>query len=101
MLSRLHCRSDREQPPTANDLNRIETTPIRLCGQRRESTHLNQTKGTIMNVSSTSSISNSAQEALETAAQTKAEAAKGDQQAIRKLAHTASNAANGATTNSP
>jgi hypothetical protein len=33
-----------------------------------------------------SAVQSSAQEALETAAQTKAEAAKGDQQAIRKLA---------------
>ena len=39
-----------------------------------------------MNVSSLDSIKAMAQEATETLAQTKAEAAKGDQQAIRKLA---------------
>ena len=39
-----------------------------------------------MNVSSTSLAKSQAQEASETASQTKAEAAKGDQQAIRKLA---------------
>jgi hypothetical protein len=45
-----------------------------------------------MNVSSVgssvlrSTLASSTQEALETAAQTKAEAAKGDQQAVRKLA---------------
>jgi hypothetical protein len=39
-----------------------------------------------MNVSSLDSIKAMAQEAAETLAQTKAEAAKGDQQAIRKLA---------------
>jgi hypothetical protein len=39
-----------------------------------------------MNVSNLTSVKNMAQEATETAAQTKAEAAKGDQQAMRKLA---------------
>jgi hypothetical protein len=39
-----------------------------------------------MNIANTSSIQSMAQEATETAAQTKAEAAKGDRQAIRKLA---------------
>jgi hypothetical protein len=39
-----------------------------------------------MNVSNLTSVKNMAQEATETVAQTKAEAAKGDQQAIRKLA---------------
>lgn len=39
-----------------------------------------------MNVGTVASIKSMAQEAMETAAQTKAEAAKGDQQAIRKLA---------------
>jgi hypothetical protein len=39
-----------------------------------------------MNVSSLDSVKAMAQEATETLAQTKAEAAKGDQQAIRKLA---------------
>lgn len=39
-----------------------------------------------MNISNTTAIKNAAQEAMETAAVTKAEAAKGDQQAIRKLA---------------
>ena len=43
-----------------------------------------------MTINSTSSGSNAAQEALETAAQTRAEAAKGDQQAAHKLAQTAS-----------
>ena len=36
-----------------------------------------------MNITSTASVNNVAQEAMETAAQTKAEAAKGDQQAVR------------------
>jgi hypothetical protein len=40
-----------------------------------------------MNVSNLTSVKNMAQEATETVAQTKAEAAKGDQQAIRKLSH--------------
>lgn len=39
-----------------------------------------------MNVSSLTSLKSMTQEATETLAQTKAEAAKGDQQAIRKLA---------------
>lgn len=39
-----------------------------------------------MNVGTIASVKSMAQEAMETAAQTKAEAAKGDQQAIRKLA---------------
>jgi hypothetical protein len=39
-----------------------------------------------MNVSNLTSVKNMAQEATETVAQTKTEAAKGDQQAIRKLA---------------
>ena len=39
-----------------------------------------------MNVGIVASVKNMAQEAMETAAQTKAEAAKGDQQAVRKLA---------------
>jgi len=39
-----------------------------------------------MFVGSTTSGSSAAKEAMETAAQTKAEAAKGDQQAVRKLA---------------
>jgi hypothetical protein len=50
------------------------------------------------NITSTS-MKNVAQEAMETAAQTKAEAAKGDQQAIRKLAHQQA-ANNSAGTNS-
>jgi hypothetical protein len=41
-----------------------------------------------MNVGSATSVQSMAQEAMETAAQTKAEAAKGDQQAVRKLAQT-------------
>ncbi|HLH56420.1 MAG TPA: hypothetical protein VKY92_22725 [Verrucomicrobiae bacterium] len=44
-----------------------------------------------MNVGTIGSVKNMAQEALETAAQTKAEAAKGDQQAIRRLAAQAAN----------
>ena len=39
-----------------------------------------------MNVGSLSSAASVAQEAMETVAQSKAEAAKGDQQAVRKLA---------------
>jgi hypothetical protein len=39
-----------------------------------------------MKVNSTASINNAAQEAMETTAQTKAEATKGDQQAVRLLA---------------
>jgi hypothetical protein len=39
-----------------------------------------------MNVGAIASVKSMAQEAMETAAQTKAEAAKGDQQAVRKLA---------------
>jgi hypothetical protein len=39
-----------------------------------------------MNVGTIASVKSTAQEAMETAAQTKAEAAKGDQQAIRRLA---------------
>jgi hypothetical protein len=39
-----------------------------------------------MNVGSLDSVKAMAQEAMETAAQTKAEAAKGDQQAVQKLA---------------
>ena len=39
-----------------------------------------------MYISSTTSAKSMAQEATETPAQTKAEAAKGDQQAVRKLA---------------
>ena len=39
-----------------------------------------------MNVGSLDSVKAMVQEATETAAQTKAEAAKGDQQAVRKLA---------------
>jgi len=39
-----------------------------------------------MNVGSLSSAASMAQEAMETVAQSKAEAAKGDQQAVRKLA---------------
>ena len=41
-----------------------------------------------MNVGTVASVQNMAQEAMETAAQTKAEAVKGDQQAVRKLAST-------------
>jgi hypothetical protein len=44
-----------------------------------------------MNVGTIASVKSMAQEAMETAAQTKAEAAKGDQQAIRKLAAQAAN----------
>jgi hypothetical protein len=44
-----------------------------------------------MNVGSVASLKSMAQEAMETAAQTKAEAAKGDQQAIRRLAAQAAN----------
>jgi hypothetical protein len=49
-----------------------------------------------MNVSSITSVKNMAEEATETASATKAEAAKGDQQAIRKLARqqTANNTQN-------
>jgi hypothetical protein len=39
-----------------------------------------------MNVGTIASVKSMAQEAMETAAQTKTEAAKGDQQAVRKLA---------------
>ncbi|MGH7969890.1 MAG: hypothetical protein ACREIC_14295 [Limisphaerales bacterium] len=39
-----------------------------------------------MNIGTVASVKSMAQEAMETAAQTKAEAAKGDQQAVRKLA---------------
>ena len=39
-----------------------------------------------MNVGTIASVKSMAQEAMETTAQTKAEAAKGDQQAVRKLA---------------
>ncbi len=39
-----------------------------------------------MNVNNATAVQSMAQEAMETAAQTKAEAAKGDQQAVRKLA---------------
>ncbi|HUZ07933.1 MAG TPA: hypothetical protein VMV89_10655 [Candidatus Paceibacterota bacterium] len=39
-----------------------------------------------MNVSGMTSVKNMAQEAMETIAETKAEAAKGDQQAIRNVA---------------
>jgi hypothetical protein len=44
-----------------------------------------------MNVGNIASMKSMAQEAMETAAATKAEAAKGDQQAIRKLASQTSN----------
>jgi hypothetical protein len=44
-----------------------------------------------MNVGTIASVKSMAQEAMETAAQTKAEAAKGDQQAIRRLAAQAAN----------
>ena len=44
--------------------------------------------------SASSAVSNAAQEAKETPAQTKAEAAKGDQQAVRKLAQQQQAAAN-------
>ena len=44
-----------------------------------------------MNVGTIASVKSMAQEATETAAQTKAEAAKGDQQAIRRLATQAAN----------
>jgi hypothetical protein len=49
-----------------------------------------------MNVGTIASVKSMAQESMETAAQTKAEAAKGDQQAIRKLAAEAANNAQGA-----
>ena len=49
-----------------------------------------------MNVGTLASIKNMAQEAMETAAQTKAEAAKGDQQAVRRLAAQAANNAQSA-----
>ena len=49
-----------------------------------------------MNVGTIASVKSMAQEAMETAAQTKAEAAKGDQQAIRKLAAQAANNAQSA-----
>jgi hypothetical protein len=51
-----------------------------------------------MNVGTIASVKSMAQEAMETAAQTKAEAAKGDQQAIRKLATQAANNAPSAPT---
>jgi hypothetical protein len=41
-----------------------------------------------MNVGNTTSVKSMVEETMETAAQTKAEAAKGDQQAVRKLAAT-------------
>lgn len=44
-----------------------------------------------MNIGTIASLKSMAQEAMETAAQTKAEAAKGDQQAIRRLAAQAAN----------
>jgi hypothetical protein len=44
-----------------------------------------------MNVGNMASVKSMTQEAMETAAQTKAEAAKGDQQAIRRLAAQAAN----------
>jgi hypothetical protein len=46
-----------------------------------------RTQSIEMNINITSLV-NQSQEAMETAAQTKAEAAKGDQQAMRKLART-------------
>jgi hypothetical protein len=49
-----------------------------------------------MNVGTIASLKSMALEAMETAAQTKAEAAKGDQQAIRKLAAQAANNAQSA-----
>ena len=52
-----------------------------------------------MFISNTTSANNMLQEAKETAAQTQAEAAKGDQQAVRKLA--SQQAANAARTAQP
>lgn len=52
-----------------------------------------------MNVGTVASVKSMTQEAMETAAQTKAEAAKGDQQAVRKLA--AQSAANPQTPEQP
>jgi hypothetical protein len=49
-----------------------------------------------MNVGTIASVKSMAQEAMETAAQTKAEAAKGDRQAIRRLAAQAANNAQSA-----
>ena len=49
-----------------------------------------------MNVGTIASVKSMAQESMETAAQTKAEAAKGDQQAIRKLASEAASKAQSA-----
>jgi hypothetical protein len=59
--------------------------------------HLNQPKN--MTITSNSTTQSALQEAKETAAQTQAEAAKGDQQAVRKLA--AEKAANQAQTPPP
>jgi hypothetical protein len=53
-----------------------------------------------MNVGIIASVKSMAEEAVETVAQTKAEAAKGDQQAIRKLASTPA-AANAQTAQPP
>ena len=47
-----------------------------------------------MNVGNMASVKSMTQEAMETAAQTKAEAAKGDQQAVRRLAAVAQAANN-------
>lgn len=44
------------------------------------------TESITMNVGTTASVKSMVQEAMETAAQTKSEAARGDQQAVRKLA---------------
>ena len=49
-----------------------------------------------MNVGTIASVKSAAQEAMETAAQTRAEAAKGDQQAVRRLAAQAANNAQSA-----
>jgi hypothetical protein len=49
-----------------------------------------------MNIATIAALKSMAQEAMETAAQTKAEATKGDQQAIRRLAAQAANNAQSA-----
>ena len=70
---------------TLNGLKLMETMTIHHQQRNRANTSA-QHKAPIMNVGNIASMKSMAQEAMETAAATKAEAAKGDQQAIRKLA---------------
>jgi len=58
----------------------VQKAPEQKAPQRAPASVANAAKG------STNVTSNAAQEALETVAQTKKEAANGDQQAVRKLA---------------